>query len=366
METLNAWCIPSSAGVVRSCPEHLATFCGHDFDEKFDSDTLIYDAIFENAGVTLLCPKLFNLRSFLENCQYTINGVSCKPVFVSGVAFDKLVFTHSDAQTLVVSLDGFTKCYRRSVVNAFDNMKTIVTLSKNNDLRWIHDFALYYVKRHGAQALLFYDNDSTLYGVEDIAQVLRGTGLSLAKIVTVDRPYGPMLSNRDTSLMFLQRSLLHLAKHNELSRAHSVLSVDIDELVVPAKQTIFDAAKQHPMGLLRIPGRWRYADKASSYCHGAHHFMPLKPEYCPPKYCYVPNRALANYELEVHGLASRHSLLRKCLHSLCHSRVFYYWHMKALTTGWKGERSLATRSMQVDDYFVQTVADVFAAAGSDS
>ncbi|UXN74149.1 hypothetical protein N8D56_02365 [Devosia sp. A8/3-2] len=50
--------------------------------------------------------------------------------------------------------------------------RVIFTINKDNNLEWIADWARFYVKEHGATAVVVYDNGSTEYGLDDIRSTL--------------------------------------------------------------------------------------------------------------------------------------------------------------------------------------------------
>ena len=68
----------------------------------------------------------------------------------------------------------------------------LLTLSRNNDLRWIRDWVRFHVREHGADAVLFFDNGSTGYGPPEIEAALAGIGgVGRSVCVAAVFPYGP-------------------------------------------------------------------------------------------------------------------------------------------------------------------------------
>ena len=51
---------------------------------------------------------------------------------------------------------------------AFAGRNCLMTLSRDNALDWIRDWAAFHVREHGADAVLFFDNGSTDYRPEEI------------------------------------------------------------------------------------------------------------------------------------------------------------------------------------------------------
>ena len=60
---------------------------------------------------------------------------------------------------LSVGIDGWQEEVAVSPLGreAFAGRNCLVTLSRNNDLRWIRDWAAFHVREHGAEALLLFD-----------------------------------------------------------------------------------------------------------------------------------------------------------------------------------------------------------------
>lgn len=55
---------------------------------------------------------------------------------------------------------------------SFRGLRCAVLKSRNNDLAWVMDWAKYHVIVHGLEGLIFFDNGSDRYAVEDVSRTL--------------------------------------------------------------------------------------------------------------------------------------------------------------------------------------------------
>lgn len=159
-------------------------------------------------------------------------------------------------------------------------------------------------------------------------------------------PYGPSGGRAgavngvepDWDSDFCQTGMLQHARFRFLPRARSVLSVDIDELVLGTTgRSIFAAAESAPGGLVKFEGRWistanpRLGDREA--CRHAHFTLrdPVDGQPCPAKWCAVPGKVPASASWTVHNLFGANANKRT-------SGEFAYRHMRAISTSWKYDR----------------------------
>ncbi|MEL6678106.1 MAG: hypothetical protein AAFQ51_05320 [Pseudomonadota bacterium] len=243
----------------------------------------------------------------------------------------RLTFHHGDLE-LTCAVTGQDR-------ETFRGLKAGVTLSRNNDLAWIRDWVRFHVRQHGLEAMLFFDNGSDLYGLEDIEDVLAGVrGLKTFRVVSAPHPFGPMGRKPHAFRSnFLQPALLNLARIRFLSRAKAVLQADIDELFVPKNdQTVFDAALASPFGYALFDGSWRYApriagDRPRHADHVFHDPQSARPE---TKYCIRPKSLFGHIHWEVHGVV-KGFMKKRFIHP-----GIRYLHCAQISTNWKAVRGI--------------------------
>ncbi|MCG7519377.1 hypothetical protein [Ruegeria sp. Ofav3-42] len=208
-----------------------------------------------------------------------------------------------------------------------------MTLSRDNDLTWIEDFARYHCQVHGLEQILFFDNASSRYGLGDIREALRQGGINNPIVLSAPFRYGVVSQDRKGkarfNTIFLQTALLNIARLRFLSLARAVLQCDIDELVWCQNESIFDLTQKRPTGFVRLDVGWRYPDagRTEGFRHSDHVRKLRGDELCRAKYCIAPSGPLWFTSWHVHtiGLLRSHG-------SLITPKDSGIWHCKAITS----------------------------------
>ena len=233
--------------------------------------------------------------------------------------------------------------------------RAVMTVSKDNDLDWITDWARFHSRTQGADTVVIADNGSTSYETRDIGEALSSIGLSHVVVVAAPFKYGPRADQmtRSGRANFLQPCLLNLLRDRFLREAAGILVCDIDELVLPTSRTIFEAI-QGPLGYLAFTGVWRHLDVGgASVRHAAHTLRVPGEKACPTKYAVRPTGPLGRRPMQVHQLAG---VPRR----LTPSGGFSYLHCSAISTSWKYARTSLSSDMVKDP---ETVAWLKAGLG---
>ena len=314
------------------------------FDARYDFHTLIYDAVYLPARgiVALFCPKLLNFAKLLARAEIRLDGARVRPGWIRRHRRYDVVPLPAKCQPAELSID--LGDWRAAVpVNpaepeAFAGMNCLMTLSRNNALEWIHDWALFHARAHGARGIVFIDNGSDAYDLGAIEETLaRVPGIERIRVLAANHPYGPVGGRRKpTKGKFLQAGVTNIARWRYFRAARAVLVNDIDELVVsPAGQSLFDATVAAPGGYLKVRGVWRLADLVPGVMprHRDHIYPPAADEICPAKYCIVPNGPLRRYSWGTHALD------RHWLSSRYETTDFRYFHCRSISDLWKRDRA---------------------------
>lgn len=359
-----------------------------DFDAKFDFETLFYDAIaISPEEVLLVAPPLLNLAEPFAASRFVAmpSGVTCR-------ARHEPLDRHSRIR---VSVPAGTRSLRLTgplgshdiVIQPdetplFAGRRVMFTQSKNNRLHWIQDWLRFGRDRHGADAVLIYDNGSTLYELSALAEAVQAvSGFQAAAIVTWPFRFGPQgygphgphpWSFWDSD--FGQFGAWEHARWRFLGKARSAQNSDIDELVLhPDNQSVFAAAEKDWFGIVRYPGRWVTAlsgGDAMASEHRRHKDFSIifreqwERRYrvlwrdalrCPPKWTVVPSRCPQNAQWKVHNIGGWWPALRL-------SRQFSFRHFRSISTNWRYERTDTDRYDETkhmhDDALVSAMASV--------
>ncbi|ETX29172.1 hypothetical protein [Roseivivax isoporae] len=306
------------------------------YDAAFDDRTLWLDAVWHQGVVTLVCPRLNNLAGVFRSGALALDGVPARPR-VRHFYRHSLVQMRAPELPARVTLEvaGTRHDSAVSVTDParFRGRNVIVTMSRDNDLVWIEDFARFHAETQGADAIILVDNASRGYGRAEIEQALARTGLD-ALVLRTDLPFGPRgrAPHANTEL-FLQTCVLNALRLRHLSEARAVLCCDIDELILSRRApTVFDATWQSIFGFTRFEGEWRHAPTPAqgiTVRHADHVLVRSGGRPSPAKWCIRPTGPLGELQWRPHVLEGF------AFNWLFLSRAFTYHHCRQITTGWK-------------------------------
>ncbi len=322
---------------------------GAGFDDGYDFRTLIYDAVWlpRARRVALIAPKLLNLERVLRDGEVRLDGRVAPVSRILRRRRHDVVLLKAEAAPveLAIAWDGWSAAVAPPPAEAevFAGRNVLMTVSRDNSLRWIRDWAGYHVREHGADAALFYDNGSRGYGPDDLLGVLSGiAGLAAVRVVRVEAPFGPLAARGARSrALFLQNGLWNVGRLRFLRDARAVLPCDVDELVTRrGARSVFDAAAASRVGFVKFRGTWRAHRLGPDVepLHRDHLYLPDRAGGCPTKYCVAPGGRLRRHSWNTHGV----DLLP--FSGLFETDEFGYLHCHGISTRWKSatsRRSLA-------------------------
>ncbi|NOZ32032.1 MAG: hypothetical protein GXP01_02920 [Alphaproteobacteria bacterium] len=239
----------------------------------------------------------------------------------------------------------------------FENQRVAFTINQNNELRWIADWAEFYVKEHGATAAVIYDNRSDLYSVADVENALAAvSGLKKYMVVPWDHPFGatdPAWRGKARDwARFAQPVLYTQFMHRFAWRAVSIVNADIDELVISSKRrSIFEAVENARFGLIKFPFKLVENITDTRPAEARHR------DYLACERGFVINpRALRKWAMAPARLWLRGLPVLPVNHNVLHaisgnttSDEFVNYHFKAITSGWRSKRNsgdLATNALK--------------------
>jgi len=358
IEHLSSLILPESLGVLRDhiVPEEARS---PQFDEQYDFHTLFYDAFFvpKDRTIRLVCPRLLNLEALVKEATFTTNGEKLEPrLRRRNWRNDEISLTCSGVPTgLRIHFRSMDREIPLGIQDreSFRGLRCAVLKSRNNDLAWITDWVKYHVIVHGLEGLLFFDNGSDQYAVEDVNRALLGVdGLQTVRVISAPFSFGPASDGHHLhKAKFLQGGLIETARLRYFQTAAAVLLVDIDELVPPvSKSSIFALAEHSALGCVSMSGRWQYPGSATMAParHVDHVYVSPTDAPCRTKYCIVPQGRLGDFYWDTHGPGCGRSprlrifrdLLRKALNRILRTNRVKFWHCRNITTHWKYARDI--------------------------
>lgn len=352
-------------GHFRRQPTRPVDYQGEDFAENFDYYTLFFDALFLADRVILLGPPFNNLLPHVE--QMTLTALpSRQPCTFRIKAMDRhsQIWTSVPTGTIKLIIDSalgkFEVTPDANQPDWFQGARVLFTLSKNNRLEWIQDWLRYNRDVHGADAILFYDNQSTEYSNDRLLEALSAvSGFTQICVVSWPFKYGPqgLGATGFWDSDFCQIGALEHARWKFLQRARSVLNSDIDELTVSLKgRSIFEAVEHTKAGVIRFYGVWvhGFSDRVVVTPQQHHvryvdfdHFRrpPAKRKYrlfpifrgdCPPKWAMVPRRCPEGAQWTAHSI-------NEWREAGATDGEFCYRHYREINDHWKYDRSKRER-----------------------
>jgi len=323
------------------------------FYEKFEALALAYDCFWHEDGQRILIvgPPPLNLKRAWATARFLAMPSGTDLALQSFVSGSVMVTALSGAppgtQTVKLTLDGecFALLVQPNLSPMLAGRRLLFTMSKDNDLGWVRSWADYHARRHGADALLFFDNGSTRYGIGDIEETLLSVpGLRHVAVASWPFKYGspdPAVLNNPFYTLFLQIGAMSVALRRYGARAAGILNCDIDELVyTPRGTTIFELAAQSPKGLVVMEGRFIEAVTAAEHPIHADFTERLKGAEArrssPRKWALDPGRDWVR-NLAVHPYM--HWINGRPAFAKTQRPDVFYWHFRGISTNWKDRRT---------------------------
>jgi hypothetical protein len=351
-----------------------------EFIETFEQRVLFYDAFWHCDGerILLVGPPPLNLSWEYHTARFTALPLDFwlgSRFFISeSVMITELTNAPPDTTEIVAHIGGrdFVLPIRRNFAAELDGRNVIFTMSRDNDLGWIAEWARYHARVQGVDAVVLFDNGSTRYAPEDIEAALLAVP-ELARIAVLSWPqaYGApdrAVLNNPFYPLFLQIASMSVALRRFAPLAHGLLNCDIDELVAtPRGTTIFDLLDRTWRGLIVMRGRNMEAvptpgAPAGSRTHRDFPYYlsdPKARQSRQKKWAVQPTRAWT-HSLRVHPYM--HWLRGRPWLSKSTPPGVFYRHFRGISTGWKDNRTIAPNlppdALGRDDAFLDLMRGV--------
>lgn len=352
---------------------------GDGYAEKFDHLSLFYDVFRSASGrhVYLMGPMATNLGAHIAAMQVRGQQSGQTPklqvhegrdVVIARVALpqqDTQVRLTIDGQTIDVDI-------QPSPDDLFKGKRVIMTISRNNKLEWIADWAHFYAKEHGANAVLFYDNNSDLYTPADIQRTIEAVeGIDTCLVVPWNYTFGMKdydyrgPRGKRSFGYFAQPVMFPHALRKYAQTARSLLNVDIDELVIsPFGKSVFKAAERALFGSIkfnriRIENTRKASDSLPRHGDYVVRQKGRPARIILKKWALKPSRAwLGGWQAQPGNHAIYHWF------TLAGARTdFYGYHFEAVSTSWHWDRTeefpFDPKVHEIDPLLKRTLTRVF-------
>jgi len=315
-----------------------------DYNEKFDFYTLAFDVFMSDDKLVFSGPPSYGLENLYNKKNFILDG-RCTQSDLHITMLDRTQrnWFYSDSKIKLFQWGGtgleFNIVVNENFHHVFKNKKVLFTLSKNNKLEWISDWIKFYKKIHLIDAVLFYDNNSDYYSVEELKEYLIKEKLEVDIIIVPwNFKYGPQggtsaeVKNAPWDSDFCQYGMMEHAKERFLKYASGVINVDVDELILNEnKKSVFEELEKVPG--VQISGRW--IESIPLYKTDLRRFNNFfyydksqwESDY---KWCINPQKIENDVQWKVHTVKSKKLQL---------SKNFYYAHYKGINYNWKLNRA---------------------------
>ena len=321
-------------------PQHLRQ---ETYESEFDFCTIFYDCFrsINRRYVILIGPPLFNLASHVVPRIVSAFNIT-KPSLgtLRPLKLHDQIWLRTETARAVLA----PGLFRQDVIQVqpnrsrqFERRKVLLTKSKDNDLVWIKDWVHFFAANHGTNAVLLYDNASTNYEPGKVQEVIsKVEGIDVACVVEWPFKFGPQGGPHDIwDSDFCQYAILEHARHRFLASAESVISADIDELVITEDGgSLHDLVRGSRTGYLEYRGHWiENASLAKDAIRRHAHFIfrsAVSDAPAEPKWTVMPQRCSAESQWAIHYVTGMEPDARS---SSVSTR-----HFKAINTNWRMQR----------------------------
>lgn len=330
------------------------------FHERYEDRALVYDCFWHVDGkrILLVGPPPMNLESVVRAARYLAlpSRTELKQVYHPTISTMITELDGAPAGTTDVEMHvaGETFVLRVQPNHSADlaGRRVLFTMSKDNELGWIEEWARWHAAMHKTDAIVFVDNGSTRYARGEIEATLLGVA-GIEKVVVEYWPYRYGMT--DTAfwvnpfyVLFLQVSAMSVVLRRYGAEAYGILNCDIDELAVsPPGTSIFQLTKNAPKGLIVMRGRFIEpvaVPGAPAEGRRHRHFLSrfndgLRSLSRPKKWAIDPSRTWFD-DLGVHPYM--HWIQGRPAFAKSTPPGVFYRHFRAINTNWKDRRTEAT------------------------
>ena len=323
-----------------------------DSHKRYDFDTLFYQAVRCGNRVTLIAPKLLNFKKLLRKSKLKIDGQPVRNMRI--ICFYRHAIVHLNKAPIgdILTVEYPCGAVAETKIHSADldflsGLNCQMMVSKDNDLRWIHDQLRFHVARCELDAVCFIDNGSTAYSLQELGDTIRKTGLKKAVLISMPYAWGGVNRKPMHRELYLQTSSYNLCRIMYLQQARAVVRLDADEVLSPQApgQSVFDAAVNTRSGFVRFSGSNRFPlpDAPVPVQFSDHTLEEPTNPVAGNNWCINPKGPLGRFQWRCHNL--EHNILG----DFQMMKGSYFFHCLGIGTGWKhSDRASNAQDLRVD------------------
>lgn len=313
------------------------------YDELFDADTLFYDSIQLDGGISLVGPPLLNLEQTLTESVFSGNDGEVFQMSHSPLDRTSVIHLEGNKHSNIVNIRSsemsLSTIAAPNLRRLFEGRNALVTKSKDNRLSWISDWVKFHVVEQDIDAVLIYDNNSSQYGPEDVLEAISVPGIKVAVVVHWPFKFGPQggswngLKGAPWDSDFCEYGIMEHARQRFLGRAGGVLNVDIDELVITeGDDTVFDVLTDLGCGAVSFTGRWieTAGRQGTSESFADYSYYDKRRAPTTIKWAILPTQISDATQWKTHMIAGA---------KMVPSRTTMHRHFMGISSDWKWQRS---------------------------
>jgi hypothetical protein len=336
-----------SSGLLREMPRPV-NLRPPEYGQQFDADTVFYASCraLDPAWVVLFGPPLANLEEPVVSAVRSALPADGRSINVRHLDRHSQIWVRTESDVLYFRDAPFEQQefpVQPNLCGLFRHKRVVFTLSKDNDLAWIRDWAFFYARHHGCDAVLVYDNNSSRYRSRQISDALSGIP-GMGTVVVVDWPFkfGPVGGGElpwDSN--YCKFGFFEHARHSFLRLASACVNADVDELVLTRDCTsVVDKVLKSRTGYLNYVGVWvenaRTGNPTSRRHRDYLHVLRDGGERAEPKWTIAPMRCPPEYQWAAHNVAELPFDAEQ-------SQGVLYRHFRGISTNWKEARAFDER-----------------------
>lgn len=222
----------------------------------WDKSTFMYDVFYEEDHIKAVGPRMYSFETLINSgdISFDVDGKRIVPEMDTTSRDSILTFPATehgkDLTVNVNSVAKYTGIVGKSYVDDLKDANVLVTINKNNELIWIKDWAVHYVKNHNVDTIVLFDNGSDKYSMTEVLNTLSQVeGLKNAFVISSPFMYGiPGATN------WYENAMRNIAHYRFAAKANLVLIMDIDELLVSnTGNSLIDEMHKDNEGYVRFP-----------------------------------------------------------------------------------------------------------------